>query len=196
MASTPVVIERAPRSSDVPNAISALTTAFVNDPAARWLFPDPAEYLANFPFFVSAFGGRAFAEKSADVLENGLGAALWLPPGIHSDHAALDALFTNAPAALQAEMSFLFERIDYYCPKEPYWDLPLIGVDPRHQNSGHGSALLKQGLRRCDRDHLAAYVQATSTSSFKLYHRHGFEPVGEIQSGMSPTFYAMVRAAR
>jgi GNAT superfamily N-acetyltransferase len=29
-----------------------------------------------------------------------------------------------------------------YHPAEPHWYLPLIGVDPAHQNNGHGAALM------------------------------------------------------
>jgi ribosomal protein S18 acetylase RimI-like enzyme len=36
-------------------------------------------------------------------------------------------------------------------PDEPRWHLAMIGVEPRAQGSGHGGALLRHMLARCDR---------------------------------------------
>ncbi len=81
-------------------------------------------------------------------------------------------------------------------PEEPHWYLPLIGVDPAYQGRGLGSALLSHALALVDADKLPAYLEATTLDSRRLYERHGFEVVGEIQSGSSPTMYAMYRKAR
>jgi len=71
-----------------------------------------------------------------------------------------------------------------------------IGVEPLSQGKGYGSALLKRGLEVCDRDHVAAYLEATNPANIPLYRRFGFEVVGEIQSGSSPVINPMFRAAR
>src|SRR5260370_23550108 len=73
--------------------IGVVTLAFSTDPVARWLFPDPGHYLAHAPAFMAAFGGGALDHGSAYCVEGYLGAALWLPPGAHADHDALEALF-------------------------------------------------------------------------------------------------------
>ena len=65
--------------------IDALKMAFVADPATRWVWPDPQKYLLHFSNFAKAFGGRAFAQKSAHHIGNYSGAALWLPPNVDPD---------------------------------------------------------------------------------------------------------------
>jgi hypothetical protein len=53
-----------------------LTLAFGTDPMARWALPDAHVYLKTWPLAVRAFGGRAFGSGSADVINEGGGAAL------------------------------------------------------------------------------------------------------------------------
>jgi hypothetical protein len=69
--------------SDEASVIDALKLAFVADPATRWVWPDPQKYLSHFSIFAKAFGGKAFAHKSAHYVENYSGAALWLPPNVY-----------------------------------------------------------------------------------------------------------------
>ena len=42
---------------DEVRAIDVVVLAFSADPAARWTWPDPQQYLTHFPRFVKAFGG-------------------------------------------------------------------------------------------------------------------------------------------
>jgi ribosomal protein S18 acetylase RimI-like enzyme len=78
-------------------------------------------------------------------------------------------------------------------PTEPHWYLPLIGVDPVRQGHGLGSALLRHGLARCDRDRVPAYLEATSMRSVPLYRQFGFEAVSEIKTQTSPPIIPMFR---
>jgi GNAT superfamily N-acetyltransferase len=66
-------------------------------------------------------------------------------------------------------------------------------VDPLHQVQGLGSALLQHALKVVDRDKLPAYLEATSPDSRRLYERHGFEAIGEIQAADSPPLWPMLR---
>ena len=100
------------------------------------------------------------------------------------------------PAAEQEEVFGFLGQMDEYHPTEPHWYLPLIGVDVTKQGRGYGSALLRYALERCDRDHLPAYLEATSRPSKALYERHGFEELGVIQAGSSPPMWPMQRSPR
>jgi hypothetical protein len=53
---------------DEERAVGVIVLAFTADPVARWVFPDPHEYLTHFPTGVRAFGGRAFAHGYGSVL--------------------------------------------------------------------------------------------------------------------------------
>jgi GNAT superfamily N-acetyltransferase len=182
---------------DRTQGIATITAAFIGDPMARWSWPNAGVYLANMPSLVEAFGGRAFAQGSADATDDFVGVALWLPPGASSDEKRLGALVEETVApALRPEVFGVFEQMAAYHPKEPHWYLPLIGVDPAHQGKGHGHVLLKWALERCDRDHLPAYLEATSPRNMPLYMRHGFEALATIQVGSSPPLVPMLRSPR
>jgi ribosomal protein S18 acetylase RimI-like enzyme len=83
-----------------------------------------------------------------------------------------------------------------YHPPEPHWYLPLLGVDPTRQGQGVGSALLQHATARCDQAGQLAYLESSNPANVPLYERHGFEIVGQIQAGTSPTFHPMVRKPR
>ena len=178
-------------------AIGAIVLAFSADPAARWVYPDPQQYLRHFPSFVSAFGGKAFLHESAYYIDGYAGAALWLPPEVHPDEETLMPLLQRTIAAsVQQDLFAVFEQMGRYHPSEPHWYLPLIGVDLPHQGQGYGSALLQHALIPCDRDKRCAYLESTNLKNIPLYERHGFEVLGTIQVGTSPPLFPMLRKPR
>jgi ribosomal protein S18 acetylase RimI-like enzyme len=54
----------------------------------------------------------------------------------------------------------------------------MIGVSPERQGEGLGSALIGSVLDRCDREGLAAYLEASNDRSRALYERLGFVVTG------------------
>jgi ribosomal protein S18 acetylase RimI-like enzyme len=177
--------------------VGVITLAFSTDPMARWTLPDPATYLAVMPDLVRAFGGRSFALGTADLVEGGSAAAMWLPPGVEPDSERLVALAgQHVPSDRSADLMRVFEQMDAFHPADPCWYLPLIGVDPTCQGRGCGSALLTYALARCDRDGVPAYLESSNPRNVPLYLRHGFETIGSIQAGTSPTIVPMLRRPR
>ena len=144
---------RAMSADDEVEAIATVVLAFSADPVTRWTWPHSHQYLAAMPRFVRAFGGSAFTHGGGYCMSEYTGAALWLPPGVHPDEGALGELMkSTASAAAREEGPAIFELMTKYHPTEPHWYLPLIGVDPAHQGKGHGDALMRYALERCDRD--------------------------------------------
>jgi ribosomal protein S18 acetylase RimI-like enzyme len=181
-------------ASDEAPVIDVVVLAFSTDPAARWLYPDPHQYLTHFPPFVRAFGGKAFAQGSAHYVDSYAGAALWLPPEVHPDDDVLISLLHRTVAEREQQDAFaVFEQMGRYHPSEPHWYLPLIGVDPTQQRKGYGSALLQHALLPCDRDHTLAYLESSNPANIPLYQRHGFVLLGTIQAGASPPLFPMLR---
>jgi ribosomal protein S18 acetylase RimI-like enzyme len=177
--------------------IETLTLAFSADPAARWSWPEPGRFLRAFPRFAEAFGGAAFVKGTAHRVDGHAGAALWLPPGVDSDEEAMGALMeeTVAPEA-QKDAVAVMQQMERYHPREPHWYLPLIGIDPAKQGRGLGGALLRHALAICDKDHSIAYLESSNPRNVPLYERHGFEILGTIQVGGSPTIIPMLRKPR
>jgi GNAT superfamily N-acetyltransferase len=130
-----------------------ITLAFSTDPMARWTFPDPATYLRVWPQVARAFGGNGFAHGAAHLGAGEAAAAMWLPPGVHSESERLTALIEeHTPSEQQADLERVFAHMETHHPSEPCWYLPLIAVDPSCQGRGYGSALLRYALEQCDRD--------------------------------------------
>ena len=174
--------------------IDVITLAFSTDPMARWAYPNPQTYLAIMPETIKAFGGNGFAHGTVHLIDGGRAAAMWLPPGVLSDSDRLEALIKqHAPPEQKAEMTQVFEQIGRFHPEEPCWYLPLIGVDPTSQGRGYGSALLRYALEQVDRTGAAAYLESSNPRNVPLYERHGFEGLGSIQAGSSPTVIPMLR---
>ena len=177
--------------------IGVITLAFSGDPMARWAMSDPATYLTIMPEFARAFGGNGFAHGTVHLLEGAAAAAMWLPPGVHPEsERMMELVERHVPGQKLPDMMHVFEQMDVYHPKEPHWYLPLIGVDPSCQGRGFGSALLRYALEQCDRAGLPAYLESSNPRNIPLYERHGFESIGSIQAGSSPTIVPMLRRPR
>jgi len=184
-------------ATDETAADDTIVLAFAADPMTRWSWPGQRQYLAAMPRLTRAFGGKAYAAGSAYCVGDYAGVALWLPPGMEPDEDELGDVLqsTLQPARREPAMAIIAEMAKYH-PHEPHWYLPLIAVDPMHQGRGHGDALMAFALERCDRDRVPAYLESSNPRNISLYRRHGFEPLGEIQAGSSPTVVPMLRPAR
>lgn len=177
--------------------IDVITLAFSTDPMARWAFPSPQTYLAIWPQAVKAFGGHGFAHGTVHLAGGNAAAAMWLPPGVQPDSERLRVLTEqHAPPERQADMAQVFQQMGRFHPEEPCWYLPLIGVDPASQGQGYGSALLRYALEQVDRTGAPAYLESSNPRNVPLYERHGFNVLGSIQAGSSPTVVPMLRRPR
>ena len=193
---TSMSIERA-RAEDLRDVCLALVRSFMHDPVAAWVIPDDARRAAvlrgRFELLVEAF----LRKGDVYVLEDRSGAALVVAPGvvlIADDEA--DA-FGERLEKVSGENAARFFELDTrkreHFPDAPCLHLALMGVVPERQRRGFGAALLNTVLRRCDASSTAAYLEATSASSRRLYERHGFERLGEIAMSDGPSLWPMWR---
>jgi GNAT superfamily N-acetyltransferase len=183
-------------TEQIDQAIATLVVAFASDPVIRWLFPDGVRYLDCYPQLAKLSGRPAFAAGTADRAPAGAGTALWVPPGAQLPEEEFGALLHEGiDPDRHAEAFALLEQVQAHHPTPAHWYLPFIGVDPCVQGRGYGSALLRVGLERCDRDGLPAYLEASSERNRALYERHGFEVTAEIRVADSPPLWPMLRPA-
>jgi ribosomal protein S18 acetylase RimI-like enzyme len=184
-------------AADEPCITAVMTLSFSADPVARWTYPNPYDYFKNFPNIVRAFSRRAFEHNTVYAVDGFRGAALWLPPNVQPQADELTALLQQTISeSHQQEVFAMIEQMDRYHPDEPHWYLPLLGVDPTLHGNGYGSALMNHALIACDRENALAYLEASSSRNLSLYQRYGFELLGTIQVGSSPTFFPMLRKPR
>lgn len=175
-------------------ATGVITLAFATDPVARWMYPDPDQYLEHFPEFVRAFAGKSFVNGTAYLAPDAGGAALWLGPGVEPNEDSLIGLFWHSTSdEVQKDLFPIFDQIGEFRPKERHWYLPMLGVEPSRQGSGIGSALLQHTLANCDADGLPAYLESWNPKNIPLYERFGFELIGTIRSGDAPPLFPMLR---
>lgn len=192
--SSKIIKIKVAENADLERCIAILTLAFSSDPVVRWIFPDPQTYLENMPNLSKAFGGKAFEQGSAFVSEGYEATALWLPPGVSPDEQAMGMIMMQSvPPANQPEIFSILEQMSKYHPKEPHFYLPLLGTDPLYQGQGFGSALLEKMVKKLDKEKIPAYLESSSPQNIPLYEKYGFKTIGEVQSGLSPTLWPMLR---
>jgi ribosomal protein S18 acetylase RimI-like enzyme len=96
---------------------------------------------------------------------------------------------------ISKDIATIMNGMAEYHPHEPHWYLPFIATDPIWRGQGLGALLMKHVLRRCDEEGIAAYLESSNPRNISLYERHGFEIIGNIQSGSSPVLTPMLRPA-
>lgn len=182
------------------DASRVLARAFNDDPAWRWVIPDPQRRERLLPWLFSV----GFEITVADVWTTTgdvLGAARWLPPGRAPTRVgpALRALVAT-PVRLGSATGRFFaygravENLRAEVAPGPHWYLAGIGVDPSAQRRGIGTALLRPGIEGARRDGVRAVLLTNSERNLTFYERSGFRIVaeGETPEG-GPHAWAMVR---
>jgi len=197
LKSNAVQIRRVNTAFDEAKVIATQVLAFGTDPVARWIYPDPLQYLTYFPQFVRTFGNKALEHKTTFFADRYIGAAFWFPPGVEADSEPLIDLLENSVAKPEQDDLFhVLEEMSHYHPRQSHWYLAILGVEPTQQSKGYGSALLQPILQECDRTRTPAYLEAFNSSNLPFYKRYGFEQIGLIQAGNSPPIFPMLRLPR
>jgi len=177
--------------------VALITLSFASDPLARWSLPDAGRYLAVMPEWTAAFAGNGLAHGATFVVDGLEGAAMWLPPGVEPDaERMMQIVGANAEGGQATELIGILEQMSAFHPREPCWYLPMIGVDPVLQGRGFGALLMRHATMRCDAEGTVAYLESSSPRNMQLYLRHGFEIMGTVQVGTSPTVTPMIRRPR
>src|SRR5688572_22834060 len=175
---------RRAHAEDTDLVAGALAQGFENDPIFGWCIPDPSRRAAILPSFFRIVAQIVLPYERTFLTSDTCGAAMWIPPGCPPVPEHSTGAFEGALAELlgpDAERTFaLMQRLDEAHPRGEYHFLWFLGVTPRAQGRGIGSALLSTVLARLDRDGEAAYLDATSERNRHLYERHGFETLAEL----------------
>lgn len=200
------VTVRPASKADVSAVAAVLADAFSDDPVMEWLWPGdrhrtrglPRMFATDARFHVIPGGGAEIAE-SADG--SALGAALWSPPGAWKPSTLRSLCMTPGLIAALGRRArsgaVVGEALEAAHPAEPHWYLATIGTSNAARGRGHGSALLRSRLDRCDRAGTPAYLESSKESNIGYYQRFGFDVTREIVvPGGGPTLWAMWRDPR
>ena len=177
--------------------VALMTLSFASDPLARWSVPDVGRYLTIMPEWTAAFAGKGLEHGATFVVDGLEGAAMWLPPGVDPDvERMMQLVDESADGELKTDLVGVLEQMSAFHPQEPCWYLPMIGVDPALQGRGFGALLMRHAAMRCDAEGAVAYLESSNPRNISLYLRHGFEIMGTVQVGTSPTVTPMIRHPR
>src|SRR5258705_7000572 len=154
-AATPM---RRATPGDVTRIAQLFAAAFARDPVFDWLVRDgDARQSALQRFFGWILESRTVPHGETWITADGLAAAAWIPPKTQETPPRLADDLRMLPVILRltglprlprgAAMAAAMEDAH---PKVPYFYLAFIGVAPRMQGSGLGSAILRATLARAD----------------------------------------------
>jgi GNAT superfamily N-acetyltransferase len=172
-------------ATDTPTVANVLARAFAADPVLTSLLGHSRDIVARLTRYFETEASLALTGRGEVWLDSdGLGAAIWRQPGGWPDSARAQIRSLPVYLGVFSRRILVATRVVNELarshPRDPHWYLPFIGVVPDAVGSGRGTALLAPVLRRCDKDRVGAYLEATSANSARLFARLGFVPRGDI----------------
>lgn len=202
--SWPEISIRRLESSEAQPAAELAARAFHDDPLFVHLHPNPATRQQEFAREHAAYLDRIYLPvglaEGAEVDRQLAGIALWLPPGAQGgltlrEWMCIPTLVGTVGLRRTLGMIREYSAFDAAWPTgESFHYLGLLAVDPEAQGQGVGSALLREGLDRADRDSAGAYLETGTEANLAFYRRHGFEVRQEIHLPTAPMHWAMWRS--
>jgi GNAT superfamily N-acetyltransferase len=180
-------VPRRAATADRQVAADILGRAFAADPVVAEFIaegPNRADRLARYFGLECEVTLSGYGEVWLD--DDGLGAAIWRRPGGYPEPPLVG--LRMVPRYLRLfpreflKASRAMTAIAKVHPKEPHWYLMAVGVVPDAQGQGRGARLLEPVLRRCDADHVPAYLEASTADNARLYERLGFEAREEVEA--------------
>jgi ribosomal protein S18 acetylase RimI-like enzyme len=193
-------------SGAIDGMAGALAGAFYDDPAFGWVLRHDPRRMAVLRRGFEMFLRRIWLEHEQTYTTAATaGVAVWEPPGAWKLGAGEQLRLLPAMLAIFRRHSPRVLRsltvLEALHPKEPehaaHYYLAFLGVEPRWQGRGLGSALLAPVLARCDGERVPAYLESSTPRNRALYERHGFEVMDEFKLGRrAPPQWRMWREPR
>lgn len=199
----PAVPVRACTAADIPAVTAILASAFQDDPAMTWLWPDGAERAMRltrfFDLITHSDADPALWHVALDADGRPAAAALWRRPTrwevptrtmIRQLPRLVTAFGTRLPRALRLQGLLDANHMRYR-----HWYLQFVGCAPRAQGRGLGGAVIRAGLARAAQSGLPAYLETATPSNVGLYQALGFDIIKTYGTGDGLDFWSMCRPA-
>jgi ribosomal protein S18 acetylase RimI-like enzyme len=182
---------------DLPQLGRTLAYAFYDDPVMTWVTPNDLTRRQALPSMFQLVAEALTRHDEMYTTDNGAGAALWVPAGqprvAQQDEEAFGRRLEEIAGEDMERLDGLMAVMEAQHPHEPHAYLWFLGVHPRWQGYGIGSALLADAFDRLDRHGIAAYLDATSPDNVRLYRRHDFEIIGILSAHGGAPLWQMWR---
>jgi ribosomal protein S18 acetylase RimI-like enzyme len=188
---------------DIPELASALSRAFADEKATRWMLPDDSTrrqrletmFATTLRWLYLPLGAIDTAVRDGVI---GSGAA-WCPPPA-SWKAPIWRQLLAAPGMYRALRDrlragqMLQQALEQHHPHEPHWYLAFLGTAPAVQGQGAAGAPLRTRLAQIDALGDAAYLETADEENLPIYERFGFRIMREIPiPNGAPTQWGMWR---
>ena len=190
------------RAGRLDAAAAMLARAFSDDPANPYLIPDPAQAIPVLTAFFEACLRNGLEHGQVFALDDPLRAvAIWHV--IDNDHVEmpepdLSAMLSMLDEPIQDRWLWVFgsmgevHQVHQRLMRQPHTYLPALGVEPKQQGRGLGSAMLAPLLARSRSLGLPCYLETFNPLNPPLYERHGFRVAHEgVVPGTTVTLWAM-----
>jgi ribosomal protein S18 acetylase RimI-like enzyme len=176
---------------------ATLADALADDPIFHWLFPRKRRRDIRLQrLFATELTHYVLPAGRVLTTDDFHGANVELPPGRWKMamplSGAIRLVRVFGMGLRRASRTQIF--FEHSHPPEPHYYIRTLGVAPRFQGRGLGTALLRNTLDRCDQEGVPAYLEASTERSAALYERLGFVHLGEqrLPDG-GPPFWPMQR---
>lgn len=192
---------------DVEACALVLAHAFQDDPGTIIFEPDADRRATLLPAFFRAFVAGAL-DEAGDLVVAGdpiVGIASWFGPERHGpspDAMAAngfgDLLEAAGPDAAGRLLTMVGELETQHrrLAEGTHLRLEFFGVEPSHQGTGVGTALIEHGHRRADELGIPAYLETFTRGNVAYYGQRGWQVVGEYTVGDGVPVYGMIRPPR
>ena len=173
------------KKEDKGRAAATVARAFFNYPSITAYFPDEKKRAIKLPSYMAHVLQSAMQYGEALVTDDCAGVLFWLPPG-HTrltDWEYVKSGFLAAPlivgikhyAFVDASEKFLANLQEKLTQGRPHYYLWGITVDPLHQKSGAGSALLGELFAKADEERMPVYLETHRVENVAYYQKHNFQ---------------------
>jgi ribosomal protein S18 acetylase RimI-like enzyme len=165
----------------LPVLVEVVARAFMVEPAMRWPFGDSeTDHLQRLRVAFGASGETFIRLGLTYEAANGVGCAVWVPPGSDAGARAGEESLETFHALCDdggARFDRFWAWVESHHLDEPHWYLNLVAVDPAHQGHGLGAALVEVGLQQARETRAPAFLVAAQPRNVGYYERFGFRTV-------------------
>jgi ribosomal protein S18 acetylase RimI-like enzyme len=190
--------------SDVEQAATVISQAFVDDPLCAFMLPIKRTRVRTLKKFFLAYGAVNIRNQCGyGVGEPLSGVAFWLEPekpnisiNVKSLGLFIPLLFTFYPIGLMMASAVL-KKTDILHQKyagEPHYYLDNIGVLPSERGKGISTRLIRPFLNKADEEKVIVYTDTVTRANVALYEHFGFHCMEECSvDGTGITIWALRR---
>lgn len=168
---------------DSADVVEILVSAFHDDPAWSWAFPDSARRAEQHRRWWGLFVDGAMRFPWVWLTRGNTAASVWIPPNelefTQEQEALVEPLLADLLGPQASRVLHAVEMFDQAHPRGvPHFYLSLLATSTEHRGHAYGLRLLAENLRQIDEAGMPAYLEASNPANVPLYLRHGFEVLG------------------